>query len=100
MPRAIREEIDGLVQGLLGLVGVDSDPLSGREHVLLANLVDHAWTAGQNLDLAALLGQIQNPPMRKLGVIEVDTFFPPEGPHRAGDEAQRPAGVARLRGVG
>ena len=73
---SVREEIDGLVQGLLGLVGVKSDPLSGREHVLLANLINHAWTNGQNLDLATLLGQIQTPPMRKLGVIDLDTFFP------------------------
>ncbi|MEM9202273.1 MAG: DUF87 domain-containing protein [Actinomycetota bacterium] len=75
---SIREEIDGLVQGLLGLIGVSSDPLSGREHVLLANLVNHAWTNGQHMDLATLLGQIQDPPMRKLGVIELDTFFPPK----------------------
>ncbi|MEQ8840525.1 MAG: DUF87 domain-containing protein [Acidimicrobiales bacterium] len=74
----VREEIDGLVQGLLALVGVTSDPLSGREHVLLANLVQHSWTAGIDLDLATLLAQIQNPPMRKLGVIELDTFFPPD----------------------
>ena len=73
---SVREEIDGLVQGLLGLIGVDSDPLSGREHVLLANLVDHAWANGQNLDLATLLAHVQNPPMRKLGVIDLDTFFP------------------------
>ena len=74
---SIREEIDGLVQGLLGLIGVTSDPLSGREHVLLANLVNHAWTNSQHMDLATLLGQIQDPPMRKLGVIEVDTFSRP-----------------------
>jgi len=74
---SLREEIDGLVQGLLALVGVSSDPLSGREHVLLANLVHHAWAAGSDLDLATLLAEIQNPPMRKLGVIELDTFFPP-----------------------
>ena len=73
---AMREEIDGLVQGLLNLVGVSSDPLSGREHVLLANLIHHAWDAGTDLDLATLLAQIQDPPMRKLGVIDLDTFFP------------------------
>lgn len=76
-PEATREEIDGLVQGLLALIDVNSDPLSGREHVLLANLVNHAWAAGTDLDLATLLAQIQNPPMRKLGVIDIDTFFPP-----------------------
>lgn len=73
----LREEVDGLVQGLLGLVDIDSDPLSGREHVLLANLVHASWSSGIDLDLAKLLAQVQNPPMRKLGVIELDTFFPP-----------------------
>ena len=72
----LRDEIDGLVSGLLGLIGVQSDPLSGREHVLLANLVHRAWSEGTNLDLATLLAQVQDPPMRKLGVIDLDTFFP------------------------
>ena len=72
----LRDEIDGLVSGLLGLVGVKSDPLSGREHVLLANLIHRSWSDGIDLDLARLLALIQNPPMRKLGVIDLDTFFP------------------------
>ncbi len=73
---ALRDEIEGFVSGLLGLVGIDADPISSREHILLANLIEHAWRAGQDLDLAALLGQIQQPPIRKLGVFDVDTFFP------------------------
>ncbi len=73
---ALRDEIEGFVSGLLGLVGIDADPISSREHILLANLVEHAWRQGQDLDLAALLGQIQQPPLRKLGVFDVDTFFP------------------------
>ncbi|RMH68747.1 MAG: DUF853 family protein [Actinomyces sp.] len=77
-PEAVRDEIEGLVGGLLGLVGVRSDPLSGREHVLLANLVERAWTEGRSLDLAGLIAQVQNPPLRKLGVIDLDTFFPPD----------------------
>ncbi|MEZ5165956.1 MAG: hypothetical protein R2695_05495 [Acidimicrobiales bacterium] len=77
-PESVRDEVDGLVQGLLALVGVTSDPLSGREHVLLANLVHHAWDQGTDLDLATLLAQIQSPPMRKLGVIDLDSFFPPD----------------------
>ena len=49
--RALRDEIEGLVTGLLGLVGIDADPLSSREHVLLANLIENAWRAGRDLDL-------------------------------------------------
>jgi Helicase HerA, central domain len=74
----LRDEIEGTVTSLLGLVGIETDPLSSREHVLLSNLIEHAWRAGQSLDVGALIGQIQSPPLRKLGVFEVDTFFPPK----------------------
>jgi len=57
-------------------VGIDTDPLSSREHILLANLIERAWRAGDDLTLEDLLGQIQRPPFRKLGVFEIDTFFP------------------------
>ncbi|MEZ5175377.1 MAG: DUF87 domain-containing protein [Acidimicrobiia bacterium] len=73
---AIRDEIEGFASGLLGLVGIDTDPVSSREHILVANLVERAWRDGTTLDLAALITQIADPPMRKLGVFEVDQFFP------------------------
>ncbi|MET0577198.1 MAG: helicase HerA-like domain-containing protein, partial [Ilumatobacteraceae bacterium] len=73
----VGDEIEGYVSGLLGLVGIDADPLSSREHILLANLIQHSWSSGQALDLSTLVGMIQTPPMRKLGVFEVDQFFPP-----------------------
>lgn len=73
---ALADEVEGLVSSLLALVDIDSDPLTGREHILLSNLVHRAWSEGKDLDLATLLGQIQNPPMRKLGVIELDSFYP------------------------
>lgn len=72
----IREEIEGLVSGLLVLAGLTADPLTSREHILLSNLVEHAWKDGRDLDLATLLGQIQDPPLRRLGVFEMDAFFP------------------------
>ena len=72
----MRDEADALVSGLLGLVGIISDPLSGREHVLMANLIETAWVAGETLDLPTLLMRIVDPPMRKLGIIDVDQYFP------------------------
>ena len=74
----IGDEIEGYVSGLLGLVGVEADPLSSREHILLSNLINHSWTEGQALDLATLVGLVGNPPIRKLGVFELDQFFPPD----------------------
>ncbi len=75
-PGARQDEVDATVSGLLSLVGVDSDPLSGREHILLANLITRAWDTGTDLDLPTLLGQLLDPPIRKLGVLDLDTFFP------------------------
>jgi hypothetical protein len=75
---ALRDEIDGTVTSLLSLVGIAADPLSSREHVLLSNLLENAWRAGQSLDLGGLIAQIQTPPLRKLGVFELDAFFPPK----------------------
>jgi hypothetical protein len=73
----VGDEIEGYVSGLLGLVGIDADPLSSREHILLSNLIHHEWSAGRSLDLPALVGLIGKPPVRKLGVFELDQFFPP-----------------------
>jgi len=75
---ALRDEIQGYTAGLLGLVGIDADPISSRESILIANLIEHAWAKGRSLDVGTLLGWIQRPPIRKLGVFDVDTFFPPD----------------------
>ncbi len=77
-PEARADEIEGFVSGLLALVGREGDPLSSPDHILLSNLIARAWDAGQDMDLAALIGQCANPPIRKLGVFELDTFFPPK----------------------
>lgn len=74
----IGDEIEGYVSGLLALVDIDADPLSSREHILLSNLISHTWSTGTSLDLPSLVGMVGNPPIRKLGVFELDQFFPPD----------------------
>ena len=74
----VADEIEGFASSVLGLVGIDADPLASREHILISNLISHAWSNGTEIDLATLIGQIQQPPIRKLGVIDLDTFFPPD----------------------
>ncbi|RUA17414.1 MAG: hypothetical protein DSY55_02180 [Clostridia bacterium] len=72
----LREQIQGTVSALLGLVKIDADPLRSREHILLSNIFEYYWKQGENLDMATLIMAIQNPPISKLGVFDVDTFFP------------------------
>ncbi len=72
----LRERINGIVSSLLGLIGVDADPVRSREHILLATLFEQAWRGEQELDLAGLIAGVQSPPFDRLGVFEVDRFFP------------------------
>jgi hypothetical protein len=73
----LREQISGTVTAVLGLVGLkDIDPVRSREHILLANIFEEAWKKGQDLDLGELIMQTQSPPFAKLGVFEVNQFFP------------------------
>ena len=70
------DEIEGLVSSLLGLVGVNSDPLSGRDHILLTNIIDHFWSRGLPVSIESLIQNVIQPPFRKLGVMQLDTLFP------------------------
>ena len=71
-----KERVTSTVTSLLGLLNIQADPLMSREHILLSTIIGQTWTAGQDLDLAALIAQIQTPPVTKIGVLDLETFYP------------------------
>ena len=73
---AMRERVTATASGLCSLLGLDADPIRSREHILLSNILDNAWRAGRNLDMAALIYEIQSPPFNKIGIMDVDQIFP------------------------
>jgi hypothetical protein len=70
------ERVGTTVTGLLGLLGIEADPLQSREHILVSTILLEAWRAGRNLDLAQLIRSIQEPPVERIGVMGVDVFYP------------------------
>ncbi len=72
------ERIASTATGLLGLLGIDADPIKSREHILLSNLLEEAWKRGDTLDLGSLIQMIQTPPFDRIGVMDIDSFFPPK----------------------
>ena len=72
----LAERINTTATSLLGLIGITADPLRSREHILISNILNHEWSNGRSLDIASLIQQIQSPPMTKVGVMELDSFFP------------------------
>jgi hypothetical protein len=75
-PDALRERVLGAVSGLLGMLGIEADPVRSREHIFLSNLLTSAWNNGEDVSLADLVRRIQAPPFTRVGVMDLESFYP------------------------
>jgi hypothetical protein len=75
-PELFGERVSGTATSLLALLGIEADPLRSREHILLSTILSDAWTKGQSLDIPALIRLIQHPAVTRVGVMELETFYP------------------------
>ncbi|MFM2168661.1 MAG: hypothetical protein RIS79_3032 [Verrucomicrobiota bacterium] len=73
---AFSDRIESTVSSMLGLMGIEADPVQSSGHILLSNIVAHCWKKGQNLTLENLVRHIQQPPIRKIGVVDLESFMP------------------------
>lgn len=73
---AYRDRINITVTSLLSLLGLTSDSFTSREHILLSNILEHSWSLGQNLGLPEMISAIQTPPMKQIGVMDMESFYP------------------------
>ena len=73
---AVNELASGTTASLLGLLGIEADPIRSREHILISNILLSSWGSGENLDLAGLIQQIQKPPFNQIGVMPLESFYP------------------------
>ncbi|MDH3533421.1 MAG: ATP-binding protein [Gammaproteobacteria bacterium] len=71
-----RDRVQATATGILSLLRIKADPISSREHILISRLLDHAWQDGRDLGVAALIAEIQNPPLQRIGVMDLDSFYP------------------------
>jgi hypothetical protein len=72
----LTQKINATATALLGLSGITADPVQSREHVLVSQLLQNAWKEGRDLDLNALIREIEKPPIRTIGAYNLETFFP------------------------
>jgi len=72
------ERLETTVTALLTLLDLDADPLTSRDHILLSTLLEHAWRQGRDLGIADLIQAVQRPPVRTIGVMDLDTVYPPK----------------------
>ncbi|HEX5761009.1 MAG TPA: helicase HerA-like domain-containing protein, partial [Thermoanaerobaculia bacterium] len=72
----LRERVGTLVASLLTLLGRDADPVQSRDHVFLSTIVDAVWRTGRGLDLPGLIQAVQRPPVERVGVLDLESFYP------------------------
>jgi hypothetical protein len=72
----LQESINTSVTSLLSLLGVTADPIRSREHILLSSIFANHWQQGHDLNLGLLIQLIQNPPMTRIGVLDLESFYP------------------------
>lgn len=72
---AIREKLTGITTALLALAGINAQPVKDTEHVLVANIIEHAWRQNRDLTLEDIITQVQQPPFDKLGVLPINKFM-------------------------
>jgi len=73
---AFSDKISSTASSLLGLLGIDADPLKSKEHILLSNILQHFWAKSEDLDLPKIIQSVQTPPFNKIGVFELESFYP------------------------
>jgi hypothetical protein len=71
-----RDQVMGAASGLLALIGIDPDPVNSKEHILLSNILEHAWSEGESLHLGDLVRAISDPPFDRVGVMDLESFYP------------------------
>jgi hypothetical protein len=74
-PESARAALSAAVSLLLRLLGRDPDPAKSKEHVLLSVLAEARLVAGESADLTVLLDDVINPPLERIGALEVDAFL-------------------------
>jgi hypothetical protein len=72
----LNESINTTVTSLLALIGIDADPIRSREHILLSSIFAESWRHGEDLDLGRLIQLIQTPPLTRIGVLDLNSFYP------------------------
>lgn len=75
-PTALRDRILSTTSSLLGLLGIEADPIKSREHILISTILEQAWRDKKSLDITGLIQQIQKPPFAKVGIMATETFYP------------------------
>ncbi len=71
-----KDRISATTISLLSLIGIQADSVTSREYILLSNIFENTWNQGNSISLEELILSIQKPQMEKVGVLDLESFYP------------------------
>jgi len=80
-PEAAHASLDAAVSLVLRLLGREPDPAKNAEHVLLSTLAERRLLRGDPADVASLIADVEEPPIERLGAMQVDDYISPHARH-------------------
>ena len=75
-PEIARGRFTNAVAALLDLAGVQADPITSPEGIFLAGSFERTWSRGETVTLERLIRDLADPPVTRLGVMDLDDLFP------------------------
>lgn len=75
-PESARDALSAAISLVLRLLGRDPDPAKRREHVPLSVLAERRLRNGEPAALGVLLRDLSQPPIERIGALDVDAFLP------------------------
>lgn len=70
------ERVASAATAVLSLLDMDGELASSREHILLSSIFSKVWLDGQDLELTRLVALVQDPPLTKVGAMDLESFYP------------------------
>ena len=71
-----RDVVTAFASGVLGLAGIDADPVKSRELILLTHCIEALWGKGETARLESLVTAVAAPPFATVGALPLETFYP------------------------
>lgn len=68
--------INSLAASVLSLIGMSSEDMSSKEQLLISTIFESKFKEQKDVSIEELINFIANPPFKKIGVFDVDTFYP------------------------
>ena len=68
--------INSLAASVLSLIGMSSEDMSSKEQLLISTIFETKFKEQKDVSIEELINFIANPPFKKIGVFDVDTFYP------------------------